>query len=184
MFFVVFDIDGVLVDTKELVHQAYRDVGVDMPVGAWGKAWTEWLPEASGSPWIAQGVHDLKTKRYIDLLTESPPPRLSGGEALEIIMSEGLCDVAFATGASRESAALILMQLGVNLDLHTNICGATAPMKTMTLAMLRGSALENDVVYIDDDEVNGRRIARDAGVSFVHYHGQDPLLLMEDVWTA
>ena len=63
--FVVFDVDGVLVDTRELVVQAYRDVGVEMPENAWGLPWHEWLPALVGDDGRAAELHREKTRRYV-----------------------------------------------------------------------------------------------------------------------
>jgi len=174
-FCVCFDIDGTLFDTRELVRQSYSDVGVVMPNSAWGLPWQDWLD--------SETLHDSKTERYITRLDETPPPILSAAETLNILIGEGLCDIAFATGASSEAATVLLLQLDLNMSVYAHTTNASSDRKIEFLSSLR-IVHEDNVVYVDDDELAGMRIARAAGVTFVHYKDQAPLLLMEEIWTA
>lgn len=40
---IAFDLDGVLVDTRQATEEAYKAVGVHMPPNAWGQPWHVWL---------------------------------------------------------------------------------------------------------------------------------------------
>lgn len=48
----VYDLDGVLADTKEFVLQCYRSAEVEPPDDFWGKPWQSWLDDPA--------KHDLK----------------------------------------------------------------------------------------------------------------------------
>ena len=62
---VVFDLDGTLADTRDLVRRAYDLVGVHMPEHAWGLPAEAWLaahngratvPDARALPAVAEEV--------------------------------------------------------------------------------------------------------------------------------
>lgn len=63
--YFIFDLDGVLVDTRDAVCQAYKQAGVDMPDDAWGKPWTDWGPDyCKQNDLDPDIVHRLKNHWY------------------------------------------------------------------------------------------------------------------------
>lgn len=61
---IVFDLDGVLLDTREIVRRSYLLAGVHMPHDAWGRPWQEWCDEE---------VHDLKNELYVHEVRHARP---------------------------------------------------------------------------------------------------------------
>jgi phosphoglycolate phosphatase-like HAD superfamily hydrolase len=117
---ICFDIDGTLVDTRELNLRAYAQVGVEIPDDAWGRRWQEWLPEVVGDPDRAIELHERKTSIYVDLILAStvadielPCARI----ARELSHQEhGPVRVYLLTGASTRPVLKIIQ----HLDIHPN----------------------------------------------------------------
>ena len=63
----IFDFDGVLVDTEEIVVEAYRRAGVIPPGGLSLGSWRNWLPGMVGEQ-QAHVVHEAKNRHYLELL--------------------------------------------------------------------------------------------------------------------
>src|SRR5688572_14031374 len=62
------DVDGTIIDSRALVERAYRDVGVQVPSGAWGRRWQDWLVDVCGSFELALETHIRKTDVYANLI--------------------------------------------------------------------------------------------------------------------
>lgn len=170
---VVFDFDGVLADTHDLVLRAYREVGVEPPDEAWGSPWQEWLadPEA----------HARKTARYVELIKEGAlDDRVLSATYTMLALHSEHEETLVLTGASLEA----VMAFG------QRYCGVYAPVvlgtscgdvrKSFMLMQLREDCPV--VVYVDDDEVRGRRIVEwthDESIHFIHYCGQGAKLYEE-----
>jgi phosphoglycolate phosphatase-like HAD superfamily hydrolase len=110
------DIDGVLIDSKALVRESYKAVGIDMPIEAWGHPWQTWLPAAVGSLELAKQLHNQKTDAYIDVLLsgavgENALPFAQIARALE---RDPVTSVYYVTGATNRAAVAILRELGLN----------------------------------------------------------------------
>src|SRR5690554_4950980 len=69
---ICFDIDGTLVDTRELNLRAYAQVGVEIPDDAWGRRWQEWLPEVVGDPDRAIELHCARIARELSHQERGP----------------------------------------------------------------------------------------------------------------
>lgn len=156
------DIDGVLIDSRQLVREAYRKVGVNMPDEAWGHPWQMWLPSVTGSLENARKAHSAKTLAYVDVIR--------GGAALEnklpyadILLSlEAMFpgDVTYVTGAAKDAADAILEALNLNPKALLACSVSTAER----VDILRSIA--DTGVYIDD-RIDGQAPAREAGWKFV-----------------
>lgn len=59
---VTFDLDGVLIDSREANIAAYAVAGVRMPEWAWGRPARYWLPGIVGHGW--ERVHVEKQRHY------------------------------------------------------------------------------------------------------------------------
>jgi FMN phosphatase YigB (HAD superfamily) len=131
LFEVTFDLDGVLADTREAVHEAYAYAGVDMPIGAWGKPAGSWLQDPRR--------HHLKQKIYPDMLAKYAR-RLTGADVAEILRAERV-RVGVVTNASMGSALAVLRFLDLEVD------GLLCANKLVDLALL------GPRVHVDDDEL-------------------------------
>jgi phosphoglycolate phosphatase-like HAD superfamily hydrolase len=106
----VFDLDGTLVDTKELVRAAYKRVGVTPPDDFFGKSWREWLKD--------EKLHQKKNQVYAAMM----PGHLKALPLMSLyrtLMSayENDADQLFPpyvlTGASAEAAKNVFRVLGI-----------------------------------------------------------------------
>lgn len=156
------DIDGVLVNSRELVRSAYASVGINMPDEAWGHPWLMWLPSMVGSLDEALRIHDEKTAAYVEVI--------KSGAALEnklpyadiILALEKLYpgQVYYVTGAAQEAAVAILNSLGLN---------SSALLASSVSAGGRAGIMQRlgkTGVYIDD-RIDGQAPAREAGWKFI-----------------
>jgi FMN phosphatase YigB (HAD superfamily) len=156
------DIDGVLVDSRELVRESYAAVGVDMPAQAWGYPWETWLPAAVGSLEKAKELHDEKTRKYVETLKsgaarEYSLPFAGVARSLE---RDPACTVYYVTGAAHDTAIAILNELGLKAE---NLVGSGVSTSERE-AIFR--ALGPTGVYIDD-RIEGQAPAHAAGWEFV-----------------
>lgn len=156
------DIDGVLIDSRELVRQSYRNVGVIMPDEAWGHPWRTWLPDAVGSLDKAESLHARKTEAYIDVLAsgavvEHALPFASIAVALQA--SPGV-RVFYVTGAAEPVAKTILTELGLDPEALL----AAGISTDDRLEVLKSIAATG--TYIDDRQ-EGREPALAAGWKFI-----------------
>lgn len=177
----VFDLDGVLVDTHDIVRQAYAEVGVHMPPTAWGKPWREWLIEEMwGDEKEAEQVHAAKNKIYIEKLRHSEPPQLPAADVARMLCADDV-PVTIITGASFDAAQFIV----VNLRLPMEALAGTSMSELDKVTYLR--MIHNDSgVYVDDDTNSGRRIAKAADWQYVNPNGKTKDELMNEIlsWIA
>lgn len=108
---VIFDLDGVLVNTHDLVVKAYRKVGVNMPPDAYGKPWTDWLVEyMRGDLNRAEITHNRKVYKYSQMLHQIE--ELPCADLLRNLVASDV-PVGVLTGSSRATAVVILHKIGV-----------------------------------------------------------------------
>lgn len=178
---IAFDVDGTLVDTRDLVTKAYADQGVTMPDEAWGQPWYSWLPNTVGSLSKAIQVHEAKNKSYLKVLTDGDLPVLPATDLAKDLMAEGAVDVGFLTGASDDAVQAILTRLGID----TNLLWGSSMSYDDKLDWLIVNVWKR-VIYIDDD---ARLIQHINSIPWcyvrgVHYVGQTLEELKEAIkWT-
>lgn len=170
---VAFDIDDTLVSTRGMVETAYAEQGITMPSGAWGRPWNEWLPAVAGSIDAALDIHKAKTEAYVDILRTVDLPVLPPVGLARHLVADGIVEVGFLTGASREVARMILTRLGFDLDM---LKGAGLG-RTHKLGMLFDE--RRTVVYVDDDP-EMIHLCKLTTIHTVHYDGQTLDELMEE----
>ena len=156
------DIDGVLVNSRHLVKEAYAKVGVNMPDEAWGHPWQMWLPSVVGSLGDARKAHDEKTLVYVDVIksgaaVENKLPYADVLLALEAMFPG---DVSYVTGAAHDAAEAILE----SLKLTPSQLLASSVSTSERSAILK--SIDETGVYIDD-RIDGQAPAREAGWKFV-----------------
>lgn len=167
---VVFDVDGVIVDSHAAVRAAYKLVGVEMPDDAWGKPWHVWLPQLVGSTFEAEDLHGKKNYVYTAMLRDGQVRPLAGASVAHRLAP---AQRSFLTGASAQAARAALRAAG--LPRGRLWSGCTAEDKAARLLRLAGRG-----VYVDDDPAAGKSITAAAGWCFVKFVDNEDQL-MEDV---
>ncbi|MFI7123105.1 hypothetical protein [Amycolatopsis sp. NPDC049868] len=178
----VFDVDGVLVDTYEIVRQAYARVGVDIHDRRWGVAWQTWLPEYCDDDLDrARSLHDRKTEAHLDLLNRVTVNTLSGAKVAESLRSSGWT-VKLITAGTREvvhstfssvNPSWIGLLAGTDLD-------PTGKRRALEHISPSGG------VYIDDNYALGCEITKDTRWRLVHFRNQNEGTLTREItapWT-
>lgn len=169
---VCFDVDGTIVDTRELNLEAYLSVGVVMPSHAWGLRWQQWLPDVVGDENTAVALHQQKVKNFSEILnnTDLWDKTLPSAEiAREFSRTESI-EVQFLTAASLHTAAIILDKLKLRAPLAANL---TIAGKRLHLDHAIQSGEYASVTYIDDDaSAIGVLRALSPKIRAVHFTGQ------------
>jgi hypothetical protein len=133
---IIFDLDGVVVDSREAVEMAYRSAGTVMPEDAWGKPWSEWLTGAD-----ATQIHANKCRVYPQMLRDY-------ALALPLMFYAQEHRIPIITGASREAARSVNVTFGVQLNVIEWSC--TREKKVSVLKFLQNTGQLG--IYVDDDE--------------------------------
>ena len=177
---VIFDLDGVLIDSRLMVQQAYEKVGVTMPSEAWGHPWHEWLPNIVGFKDAAR-IHREKTMTYMAMVRKDDIPTLPPFEVMRQTRKNGLGDVAVLTGASRTSTEFILTKLGMAPEQSRIWCRQDVCDKSTVIQSVSQS---HNVKYIDDD-VNALAeiVKMTDGLDAFLYRGQGVDEVGEWAWT-
>lgn len=173
---VVFDVDGVLVDSRQAVYESYREAGIEMPDDAWGKPWYQWLPHVTKNP---SGIHELKNAAYLRRIANLP--LLSGADVAQRLVKDKSCKVAFVTGASRSATEGILRRCNLFPHKYTYWTSCDFRQKVRALRYFQSHYWGEPMVYVDDQLV-GESIATQADVKFLHYDGRTADELMEELW--
>ncbi len=161
-----FDVDGVLGQTRGLVHEAYVRAGVRPPEESWGIEWKLWLPSIVGSKELAAEIHQQKQVEYEKLLFSGDfDVRLPGADLAQSLIDAGH-EVRFVTAASSKSARDLLAVLGLDGDLLVG-SELSPSMRTAILEFLRTDIEARSHTYVDD-RAEGAKIAADAGWGFAH----------------
>lgn len=163
---VVFDVDGVLIDSYELVREAYSRAGVVMSEWAWGLHWKQWLPNVAGTMDEAIRVHDLKNDIYTEMLSDGEGDELAGAEVARRLTTEGY-SVAACSSASDDAIKAILKRVNISIPYVS-----AAPkdkgwgiIKLMNIVF----AGPRNTVYTDDIDYNGHLAAGESGAHFVSF---------------
>lgn len=177
---VVFDVDGVLVDTREIVRRAYAEVGIELPDRLWGSTWRTWLPElCGGDPLRAQAVHDQKTRSHLDLLGTSRVATLAGADAARELHSRGWI-VKFITSSTREVVRRTLDSADPSLSgfLAGTDLDSTGKRRALDAISPAGG------VYVDDNHGLGVKVTEGSTWKLVHFHDQSATELIKQISTA
>lgn len=157
---VSFDLDGTLINTRELNRVAYRAAGVDVPDRAWGLRWQEWLPELTGSHAVATGIHNRKVQAYVEVVTDCSVRDIALPAArLAADLQEHGDDVTLwcLTAGSLLTSRILLRKLRLGLPVIANL---TYEHRAALLA--DRSPSESVTVYVDDRADTIRRLHEDA----------------------
>lgn len=176
---IVFDLDGVLVDTRPLVVKAYQAAGVTMPQTAWGHSWREWLIDVySGDEERAVQVHERKIKAYEEILRTVPIPRLACADVARASLDMDVWTYVL-TSATYRTTKIILDRIGLT-DMRVLAAECTIPEKAFALRTIPRLGF-----YLDDNPRLGREVVRSApGWRLLEYRPDIPKRkILEAVWT-
>lgn len=141
------DIDGTIIDSRELVTNAYKQVGVTMPDHAWGSPWRSWLPVIFDNNLdIAAQVHLQKNRIYRDMLhtTDIRQYALPAAQFIrEVMIKYGSSCVTYLTACSRRNAQIITDQLRISGVIHAEL---TYERRANLL-----SCTPHGTIYLDDN---------------------------------
>jgi HAD superfamily hydrolase (TIGR01509 family) len=176
---VLFDFDGVLVDTEWAIYQSWRRVfeehAHDLPLGIYtrciGSDFQSWSPkthleELTG---LAFDWHDLDARRQQEIMAE-----LNGAGPMH-----GVCEMLAKLPALGLAAAVVsssshhwvdgwLEKLGLHCHFATTVCRGDAPRikpaPDLFLEAARRLNLAPRDCLVIEDSVNGLRAAKEAGM--------------------
>ena len=129
---LVFDLDGVIINSRPAVKAAYSEAGIEMPDEMWGKPWRVWCDEQT---------HTRKNAVYSDMLQKHSKP----GPLLWMV-DKLKTEALVLTGASSDAVHIVKRILDVSFTVLG--CEQTKEQKVFTLSKL---AETQQVVYFDDD---------------------------------
>ena len=176
---VLFDFDGVLVDTEWAIYRAWRRTfethGHDLPLEIYtrciGSDFQSWSPkthleELTG---LAFDWHDLDTRRQIEIRAEldgiGPMPGVRG--LLEKLPHRGL-PAAVVSSSSREWVDGWLEKLGLLHHFRSTVCRGDAPRikpaPDLFLAAAGRLAVDPRECLVIEDSLNGLTAAKAAGM--------------------
>jgi phosphoglycolate phosphatase-like HAD superfamily hydrolase len=155
-----FDLDGTLIDSKQVVHETYEELGVHVPIdGMWGLPWRLWLPDACGGIDEATVIHAEKTRRYLKKLANGDVPELPFASIARQLQADGT-RVDIITGATPAAAHAAVEMLGLKSD---TLFAAGIPIRERAPLLNQIAPVG---VYVDD-LLEGNYSAVRAGWHFV-----------------
>jgi len=174
-FTAVFDWDGVIVDSQELICEGYRSAGVDPPADILAQEGGNWLVEqCEGDTTYMDAVRETKNAYYLKHIgdcAELPPM----GVAWHMHMAD--CDgpqrTIVMSAAPPDTALWLPHKFTAYFD--AMVFNIRTPAKMRTFKRLH-AATGLVATYIDD---NDKFIDMPKGWSFIHYTGGE--ITYEDV---
>ena len=176
---VLFDFDGVLVDTEHAIYQAwlrtFQAHGHDLPLDVYthciGSDFATWSPkthleELSG---LAFDWHDLDTRRQEEIIADLDREATMPGviPLLERLASEGIRR-AVVSSSSHHWVDGWLEKLGFSHHFETVVCRGDAPQikpaPDLYLEAARRLDLRPDQCLVIEDSLNGVKAANAAGM--------------------
>lgn len=177
---VLFDFDGVLVDTEWAIYQAWKRTfeghGHHLPLEVYtrciGTDFNTWSPKTHLEELTGQAFdwHDLDTRRQQEILRdlEHEKPMHGVVELLEHLTARAMA-IAVVSSSSHQWVDGWLDKLNLARHFHTTVCRGDAPRIKpapdlyLTAAERLGIAPETCLVI--EDSLNGLKAAKAAGMN-------------------
>jgi len=176
---VIFDSDGVLVDTEKISTRAYKEIiekiGIKLTpeehkekIGITSKEFFRRIFDRRGIKENPDIVADEKSRKFYELLKEEKIPVFEGVINLIRVLREKNIKLAIATSASRDRANMILEKTGISKEIGVIITandiihGKPNPEIYLLAAKELGINPSNAVVI--EDAKSGVESAKRAGM--------------------
>lgn len=164
---IVFDLDGVLIDTQELIRKAYRKAGANPPPDFFSLGHHDWIPEE-----IRYDVHVKKNREYLRRLRAGDYRVLPPWDTATMLWEAGIGEmVGILSGAPRSTVEALQMSCP-NWPFDFCRCAYLPEEKTDWL-----SGVYEGGVYVDDQSY----VTMPEGWRRVLYTGQSPYDLYLEV---
>lgn len=194
---VVFDMDGVLVDSEQVWDQARRDV-VAANGGTWkdsatrdmlgmsSKEWSVYVVETLGAQLTPEQVNDAVVAAMLEGYKRSLPLLPGAREAIERAAASGRT-LALASSSNRPVIDLVLDKMGVAgrfaATVSSEEVGRGKPAPDVYLEAMRRAGIDSGIA-IEDSE-NGIKSAHAAGLRVIaipnpHFPPPDEALALAD----
>jgi HAD superfamily hydrolase (TIGR01509 family) len=189
---VIFDLDGLLVDSEPLQFRAYRDAFLDHGIHLTRSDWHTWHElGASAAAWLESGqiegpdpesIRRAKKLIYDDLIASELVLKPGAGDLVETLAFYGV-RLSVASGSRFESIEACLERFGLRNHFEQLFSATTTARKKpypdiYHLAMDQMSLSPANTVAIEDSPA-GLRAAVAAGLKCVvcpdHFVGYDPI---------
>ncbi len=152
---IVFDLDGCLIDSRELVRQSYREAGAEAPADFFALGHHDWIPCVD-----REAVHARKDAAYLRHLAADTLEFLPPWQTAEMLHDAGH-PVALLSNAPDGAARALAMRVSA-WPFQLWAAGVRPAAKGAWLSHA-GTG-----VYVDDQ----RHVTVPPGWRFVHYVGQ------------
>lgn len=191
---VLFDMDGVIIDSEPLHHEAYfkmfKEVGIqvtealyDSFTGRSTKEISDKLVRQFDTKYSPQQLTNLKRRYFFELFDSSPNLQLIDGvlEAIKRFHNHGL-NLVVASSASMSNINRVFDRFDLNPYFINKISGADLPKSKPHPEIFQRAALlaktNPKECFVIEDATNGIKAAKAAGIfcyafKSPHSHGQD-----------
>lgn len=167
---VFFDLDGVIIDSNDLIVRCYAEVGVAAPPNVLACEGRPWLAELVGGEAEADAVRRRKDVLYVRRVARGEAPLLSGAHAAVALAVAGI-NVHLLTGAP-SGVADSLREVLVPWPFQA-VMGKLSQSQKFSVMRL----FEGERIYVDDQPI---REPQD-GVRVVAYRRQSTEQLIEEI---
>lgn len=165
---VFFDLDGVVIDSEDLIVRCYRAAGVEAPANVLACEGTSWLADRVGA--LAGTVRSCKDAIYVRAVEVGNAPLLSGARAASVLYDYGL-DVHLLTGAP--CSVIDALRGRITPWPFTVAVGKLSQQQKFDVMRL----FKGERVYVDDQPI---RVSQ-SGVRVVAYRRQPAHELVEEI---
>lgn len=172
---VIFDLDGVILDTADVVTFAYIESGVNPPDDILAQEGSSWLADQVGVDQVDE-VKKHKASVYQALISMGAAQTLPPFSVAQRLAAHGQ-HCMILSGAPAGTIDIVKQLIGVK---YWPFTAGFDNMKTpIKMLFMRKLLLRNKIgVYIDDQN---RFIDTPVGWRFIQYTGQDEDTLFEEI---
>ena len=185
---VIFDMDGVIVDSEPLHFQVetalFQELGIRLSHGEHaeflGTSSREMFSALRQRFSLSESVEELmqeERRRYLNLLRNSPLPLNPGIPELVDRLKDGAYSIALASSAPEDQISLVLERSGLASKFEIRVSGdSVARSKPHPEIFLNAAAdlgVKPSSCWVIEDSANGIRAAVAAGMRTIAYSRPD-----------